>query len=172
MLSRVQLLVTPRTAAHQTSLSITNSCTLLKLMSIESVMPSTHLILFRPLHLMLSIFPSLRVFFSDPADVGNLISGSSAFSKTSLNIRKFTVHILLKPGMENFGHYFIYIKIYLCIYTKGTLHAKMDSIKDKNDMDLTEAEDIKKRVMKEESVCGYRTKGRILGLETFCILRV
>ena len=45
-------------------------------------------------------------FFDDPADVGNLISGSSAFSKTSLNIRKFTVHILLKPGLENFEHYF------------------------------------------------------------------
>ena len=40
------------------------------------------------------------------ADVGNLISGSSAFSKTTLNIRKFTVHILLKPGLENFKHYF------------------------------------------------------------------
>ena len=45
-------------------------------------------------------------FFHDPADVGNLISGSSAFSETSLNIRKFTVHILLKPGLENFEHYF------------------------------------------------------------------
>ena len=42
------------------------------------------------------------VFFGDPADVGNLISGSSAFSKTSLNIWKFMVHILLKPGLENF----------------------------------------------------------------------
>ena len=45
-------------------------------------------------------------FFDDPADVGNLISGSSAFSKTSLNFWKFTVHILLKPGLENFEHYF------------------------------------------------------------------
>ena len=45
-------------------------------------------------------------FFDDPADVGNLISGSSALSKTSLNIWKFTVHILLKPGSENFDHYF------------------------------------------------------------------
>ena len=45
-------------------------------------------------------------FFSDPMDVGNLISGSSAFSKSSLNICKFTVHILLKPGLENFEHYF------------------------------------------------------------------
>ena len=45
-------------------------------------------------------------FFDDPADVGNLISGSSAFSKTNLKIRKFTVHILLKPGLENFEHYF------------------------------------------------------------------
>ena len=46
-------------------------------------------------------------FFDDPADVGNLISGSSAFPKTSLNIWKFTVHVLLKPGLENFEHYFI-----------------------------------------------------------------
>ena len=45
-------------------------------------------------------------FFYDPVDVGNLISDSSAFSKTSLNIWKFTVHILLKPGLEKFEHYF------------------------------------------------------------------
>ena len=45
-------------------------------------------------------------FFYDPADVGKLISGSSAFSKTSLNIRKFMVHVLLNPGLENFEHYF------------------------------------------------------------------
>ena len=45
------------------------------------------------------------VFFNDPTDVGNLISGSSAFLKSSLNIRKFTVHVLLKPGLENFEHY-------------------------------------------------------------------
>ena len=51
-------------------------------------------------------FLELFCFFDDPMDVGNLISGSSAFSKTSLNIRKFTVHILLKPGLENFEHYF------------------------------------------------------------------
>ena len=48
-------------------------------------------------------FLELSCFFSDPADVGNLISGSSAFSKTNLNIRKFTVHVLLKPGLENLG---------------------------------------------------------------------
>ena len=52
------------------------------------------------------IFLELSCFFDDPADVGNLISGSSAFSKTSLNIWKFTVHILLKPGLENFELYF------------------------------------------------------------------
>ena len=51
------------------------------------------------------VFLELSCFFHDPADVGNLISGSSAFSKTSLNIRKFTVHVLLKPGLENFEHY-------------------------------------------------------------------
>ena len=48
----------------------------------------------------------LSPFFDDPADVGNLICGSSAFSKTSMNIWKFMVHILLKPGLENFEHYF------------------------------------------------------------------
>ena len=54
----------------------------------------------------IDVFLELSCFFQDPADVGNLISGSSAFSKTSLNIRKFTVHVLLKPGLENFEHYF------------------------------------------------------------------
>ena len=52
------------------------------------------------------VFLELSCFFDDPADVGNLISGSSAFSKTSLNVREFMVHILLKPGLENFEHYF------------------------------------------------------------------
>ena len=52
------------------------------------------------------VFLELSCFFYDPADVGNLISGSSAFSKTILNIWKFTVHILLKPGLDNFKHYF------------------------------------------------------------------
>ena len=51
------------------------------------------------------VFLELSCFFVDSADVGNLISGSSAFSKTSLNIWKFTVHVLLKPGLENFEHY-------------------------------------------------------------------
>ena len=54
----------------------------------------------------IDVFLELSCFFHDPADVGNLISGSSAFSKNSLNIRKFTVHVLLKPGLENFEHYF------------------------------------------------------------------
>ena len=52
------------------------------------------------------IFLELSCFFDDPTDVGNLISGSSAFSKSSLNIWKFMVHVLLKPGLENFEHYF------------------------------------------------------------------
>ena len=64
-LSRVQLLETPWTAARQASLSITNSQSLLKLMSTESVMPSDHLILCRPLLLLPSIFPSIRVFSND-----------------------------------------------------------------------------------------------------------
>ena len=54
----------------------------------------------------IDVFLELSCFFDDPADVGNLISGSSAFSKTSLNTWKFTVHVLWKPGLENFEHYF------------------------------------------------------------------
>ena len=50
------------------------------------------------------VFMELSCFFDDPVDVGNLISGSSAFSESNLNIWKFTVHILLKPGLENFEH--------------------------------------------------------------------
>ena len=52
------------------------------------------------------VFLEFFCFIYDPSDVSNLISGSSAFSKTSLNISKFTVHVLLKPGLENFEHYF------------------------------------------------------------------
>ena len=52
------------------------------------------------------VFLELSCFFDDPTDVGNLISGSSAFYKSSLNIWKFTVHVLLKPGLKNFEHYF------------------------------------------------------------------
>ena len=51
------------------------------------------------------VFLELSCFFNDPAGVGSLISGSSAFSKSNLNIWKFTVHILLKAGLENFEHY-------------------------------------------------------------------
>ena len=56
------------------------------------------------------VFLKLSRFFDDPTDVGNLISGSSAFSKSSLNIWKFTVHVLLKPGLENFEHYFASVR--------------------------------------------------------------
>ena len=54
----------------------------------------------------ISIFLELSCFFDDPADVGNLISDSSVFSKYSLNIWKFTLHVLLKSSLENFEHYF------------------------------------------------------------------
>ena len=59
------------------------------------------------------VFLELSCFFDDPADVGNLVSGSSTFSKTSLNIWKFTVHVLLKPGLENFEHYFTRVCLYI-----------------------------------------------------------
>ena len=55
----------------------------------------------------IDVFLELSCFFHESAYVGNLISGSSAFSKTTLNISKFTVDVLLKPGLENFGHYFV-----------------------------------------------------------------
>ena len=54
----------------------------------------------------IDVFLELSCFFNDPVDVGNLISGSSAFSKSTLNIWKFTVHVLLKSGLENFEPYF------------------------------------------------------------------
>ena len=54
----------------------------------------------------IDVFLELSCFFDDPEDVGNLISGSSAFSKTSFNIWKFTLHIMLNPGLENFEYYF------------------------------------------------------------------
>ena len=54
----------------------------------------------------IDVFLELSCFSDDPVDVGNLISGSSAVSKSSLNIWKFMVHVLLKPGLENFEHYF------------------------------------------------------------------
>ena len=126
-LSRVRLFATPWIAAHQASLSITNSRSSPKLMCIESVMPSSHLILccsrllrnfvqFVVIHIIkgfgvvskakVDVFLELSYFYDDLTDVGNLISGSSSFSKTSLNICKFTVYVLLKPGLENFEHYF------------------------------------------------------------------
>ena len=54
----------------------------------------------------IDVFLELSCFFNDPVDIGGLTSGSSAFSKTSLKIWKFSVHVLLKPGLENFEHYF------------------------------------------------------------------
>ena len=57
------------------------------------------------------VFLELSCFFNDPTDIGNLISGSSAFSKSSLNIWKFTLHVPLKPSLENFEHYFASMQI-------------------------------------------------------------
>ena len=59
----------------------------------------------------IDVFLELSCFFDDPADVGNLISGSSAFSKSNLNIWKFTVHVLLKLGLEDFEHYFASVRV-------------------------------------------------------------
>ena len=62
------------------------------------------------------VFLELSCFFDDPVDFGNLVSCSSAFSKPSLNIWKFTGHILLKPGLENFEYYFASIPRIACIF--------------------------------------------------------
>ena len=59
----------------------------------------------------MDVFLELSCFFDDPEDIGNLISGSSAFSKTTLNIWKLSVHVLLKPGLENFEHYLTSITV-------------------------------------------------------------
>ena len=88
-LSRVWLFVTPWTAAHQVSLSITNSWSFLKLMSIVSVMPSKHLILCRPFLLPSSIFPSIRVFSSESVlwSGGQSIGVSASTSVLPMNIK-------------------------------------------------------------------------------------
>ena len=93
-LSRVRLFATPWTAARQASLSITNSQTLLKLMSIESVMPSSHLILCGPLLLLPSIFPSIRVFSNESA----LRIRWSKYWSFSFSISPFNEH----PGLISF----------------------------------------------------------------------
>ena len=64
----------------------------------------------------IDVFLNLSGFFHDPEDVGNLISGSSAFSKTSLNIRELTVHVLLKPGLENFENNTFTAKSFLSVH--------------------------------------------------------
>ena len=81
----------------------------------------------------IDVFLELSCSFDDPANVGNLIPGSSAFSKSSLNIWKFTTHVLLKPGLENFEHYFTlelvkytqthiwYIYIHIFSFTKSAI---------------------------------------------------
>ena len=64
----------------------------------------------------IDVFLELSCFFDDPVNVDNLISGSSAFSKCSLNIWKFTVHVLLKAGLENFEHYFTVCKMITIVW--------------------------------------------------------
>ena len=68
---------------------------------------------------VVDVFLELSCFFGDPTDVSNLISGSSAFSKSSLNIWKFMVHVLLKPGLENFQCYFASMCLNLCFKFVG-----------------------------------------------------
>ena len=69
----------------------------------------------------IDVFLELSCLFDDSTDVGNLISGSSAFPKSSLNIWKFMAHMLLMPGLENFGHYFASMKISATVYCSSIL---------------------------------------------------
>ena len=69
----------------------------------------------------IDVFLELSSFFHDPADVGNLVSGSSAFSKCSLNMWKFTVHVLLKPGLKNFDHYIVSLSLFTAFVLKSIL---------------------------------------------------
>ena len=79
----------------------------IKSVTVSTVSPSTCHEVMGPDAMILNVFLEHSCFFDDPSDVGNLISGFSAFSKSSLDIWKFTVHALLKAGLENFEHYFI-----------------------------------------------------------------
>ena len=106
-LSRAQLLVTPWTAARQASLSFSISRSLLKLMSIELVMPSNHLILYHPLLLLPSIFPSIRVFSSE----------------SILHIRwpKYWSFSIISPSNEYSGLIFFRIDSFILLSVQGTL---------------------------------------------------
>ena len=69
----------------------------------------------------IDVFLELSCFLNDPVDVGNLISGYSAFSETNLNIWKITVHILLKPGLESFEHYFTSVEMSAIVHSLSIL---------------------------------------------------
>ena len=107
-LSRVRLFVIPWTAARQASLSIANSWSLLKLMSIESVMPSDHLILCHPLLLLPSIFPSIRVFSNEPCLLENIIWIDEAQLLIS-----FIIHIFY-PSLDIFAKSKVFKIFLLC----------------------------------------------------------
>ena len=113
----------------------------------------------------IDVFLELSFFFYDPVDVGNLISDSSAFSKSSLNIWKFMVHVLLKPGLENFEHYFTsvwdecncmvvwaFFGIALC-FSEG----------DKGEITSNEKWDIKLSALGKEFACNAGDPGLISG---------
>jgi len=121
---------TPWTAARQASLSFTNSWSLLKLMSIELVMPSNRCILCHPLLLLPSIFPSIRVF-----------SNESVLRMRWPKYWSFSFSI--SPSNEYSGLISFRMDWLTSLQSKG--RSKMGTIKDRNDMDLTKAEDIKKR---------------------------
>ena len=77
----------------------------------------------------IDVFLELSCFFDDPVDIGNLISGSSAFSKTSLNIWKFSAHVLLKPGLENFEHYLASVVLYsIGLYFHHHSHPQLSTV--------------------------------------------
>ena len=119
-LSRVRLSVTPWTAAHQASLSITNSWSLLRLMSIESVMPSNHLLLCLPLLLLPSIFPSIRVFSNESA----LCIRWLKYWSFSFNVSSSNAH----PGLISFRMDLLDLKSFLRDSQESSLTPQFKSI--------------------------------------------
>ena len=168
-LNYVLLFVTPWTAAHQASLSITNSRSLLKLMSIESVMPSNRLILCRPLLLPPSIFPTIRVFSNESVlcircqSIGTLVSALA--SVLPLNIYDWFplgwtgwISLLSKGLLRVFSNITVqnYMYSFYLFFSKGENKNEKKSLKTK--MPPVSAEESQTKIQGKTQICRKKTK--------------